>query len=124
MADLKSIVEELDSLTIPESEELVTKLENLWGVKANPWGDMALPPPGPKEEAPAQTEFDVELTSFPDGNKIPIVKALRVVTGLGLREAMELAKSAPVVIKEQVSEGVANDLKGQLEAEGAVVTLK
>ena len=124
MTDLKAMVDTHDSLTITECEELVTKLEDTWNVKANPYGDMQFQQPPPKEEVAVKTEFDVELTSFPDKGKISIVKALRVITGLGLREAMELAKSAPVIIKEQVSEGVASDLKGQLEAEGAVVTLK
>lgn len=124
------IYEELSKLTVLEVSELVKKLEDEWGVSAAA-APMAMPmgamPAGgaaaeaaPEEE---QTEFDVILASFGD-NKINVIKEVRGITGLGLKEAKELVEGAPKPLKEGVPKEEAEEIKKKLEAAGAKVEVK
>ena len=122
MADLAKIVEELSSLTVLEAAELSTLLEDKWGVSAAaPVAAAAAAPAG--EAVVEKDEFDVILTSAGE-KKINVIKEVRAITGLGLKEAKEAVESAPKAIKEGVSKDEANKLKAQLEAAGASVELK
>ena len=126
MANLETLVEDLSKLTLLEASELVTTLEEKWGVKAASGGGMMMAAPGGDAGGAAaeeQTEFDVELTSIGD-KKIQVIKVVREVTGLGLKDAKELVDSAPKVIKEGVSKADAEVIKGKIEAQGASATLK
>ena len=123
MADVAKLATELMGLTILEAKELNDILEEN-GIKAaaavavaGPAGD------GGGEAAAAKTDFDVVMTSF-GGNKISVIKEVRAITGLGLKEAKELVESAPKAVKEGVPEAEANDIKEKLEAAGASVELK
>ncbi len=130
MADLTKLVEELSALTILEAAELKTMLEEKWGVTAAAAAPMmmaAMPAAGaaaaaaePEEE---QTEFNVILADV-GPKKINVIKAVRAVTDLGLKEAKDLVESAPATVLEGVSKEVANDAKSKLEAEGAKVEIK
>jgi len=130
MADLTKLVEELSALTILEAAELKTMLEEKWGVTAAAAAPMmmaAMPAAGaaaaaaePEEE---QTEFNVILADV-GPKKINVIKAVRAITDLGLKEAKDLVESAPATVLEGVSKEVANDAKGKLEAEGAKVEIK
>jgi len=129
MADLDKIVEELSSLTLLEAAELKEKLEEKWGVTAAAGGGMMMmagAAPGaaaaaePEEE---QTEFDVVLTEV-GPKKINVIKAIRTLTSLGLKEAKELVEGAPNTVLEQVAKEAAEDAKSKLEAEGAKVDVK
>ena len=125
MADLAKIVEELSELTVLEAAELSKLLEEKWGVSAA--APVAVAAAGGAGEAAAaveeKTEFDVVLAEA-GSNKIGVIKEVRAITGLGLKEAKELVESAPKAIKEAVSKGEAEELKGKLEAAGAKVELK
>ncbi|QQM29559.1 50S ribosomal protein L7/L12 [Martelella lutilitoris] len=125
MADLAKIVDELSELTVLEAAELSKMLEEKWGVSAA--APVAVAAAGGAGEAAAaveeKTEFDVVLADA-GGNKIGVIKEVRAITGLGLKEAKELVESAPKAIKEAVSKGEAEELKGKLEAAGAKVELK
>jgi large subunit ribosomal protein L7/L12 len=128
MADLEKIVDELSALTILEAAELKTLLEEKWGVTAAAAAPMmmaaavggAAASAEPEEE---QTEFDVVLTDV-GPKKINVIKAVRALTDLGLKEAKELVEGAPSTVMEQISKDAANDAKTKLEAEGAKVDLK
>ena len=125
MADLEKIVEDLSALSVMEAAELSKMLEEKWGVSAAaPAMAMAMPAGGgdaaPQEE---QTEFDVILESAGD-KKINVIKEVRGITGLGLKEAKDLVEGAPKAVKEQISKGEAEDIKAKLEEAGAKVTLK
>ncbi len=129
MADLEKIVEELSSLTILEASQLKEMLEEKWGVQAAAGGMMMAAMPGvagaaadaePEEE---QTEFDVILTDV-GAKKINVIKAIRTVTTLGLKEAKELVEGAPATVLEQVGKDAAEEAKKKLEDEGAKVELK
>ncbi len=127
MADLEKIVDELSALTILEAAELKTMLEEKWGVTAAAAapvmmaaGAVAAAAAEPEEE---QTEFDVILTDI-GPKKINVIKAVRALTDLGLKEAKELVEGAPSTVIEQISKDAANDAKAKLEAEGAKVDLK
>ena len=130
MADLDKIVEELSSLTLLEAAELKEKLEEKWGVTAAAGGGMmmmagagmgaAAADAEPEEE---QTEFDVVLTEV-GPKKINVIKAIRTLTSLGLKEAKELVEGAPNTVLEQVAKEAAEDAKSKLEAEGAKVDVK
>ena len=125
MADLNKIVEDLSSLTVLEAAELSKLLEEKWGVSAAaPVAVAAAPAAGGGEAAAEEkTEFDVELSES-GSNKIAVIKEVRTITGLGLKEAKDLVEGAPKVVKEGVAEAEANDIKGKLEAAGATVELK
>ncbi|MAU40005.1 MAG: 50S ribosomal protein L7/L12 [Kordiimonas sp.] len=125
MADLEKIVEELSTLTVLEAAELSKLLEEKWGVSAAaPVAVAAAGAPAAGGEAAAeQTEFDVILAAAGD-KKINVIKEVRGITGLGLKEAKELVESAPKAVKEGVSKDEAEELKGKLEAAGASVELK
>ncbi|MBX3052927.1 MAG: 50S ribosomal protein L7/L12 [Caldilineaceae bacterium] len=125
MADLNTIKEQLDGLTLLEAAELVKMLEEAWGVSAAaPVAMAGVAMAGAAvEEEEEQTEFDVILKSVGE-KKINVIKAVRAVTSLGLKEAKELVESAPATIVTAVTKEVATDVKGQLEGEGATVEIK
>ena len=124
MADLARIVDELSTLTVIEAAELSKMLEEKWGVSAAaPVAVAAMPAADVVEEAEEQTEFTVVLASFGE-KKINVIKEVRAVTSLGLKEAKELVESAPKPIKEDVSREEADKIKEQLEAAGATVEIK
>ena len=123
MADVKKLADELMGLTILEAKELNDILEEN-GIKAAAAVAVAGPAGGDAGgAAEAKTDFDVVMTSF-GGNKIAVIKEVRAITGLGLKEAKELVESAPKAVKEAVPEAEANDIKEKLEAAGATVELK
>ncbi len=125
MADLEKIAEDLSNLTVMEAAELSKMLEEKWGVSAAAPVAVAAAAPGADGGAAAeeQTEFDVVLASFGD-KKINVIKEIRGITGLGLKEAKELVESAPKAIKEGVAKEEAEELKGKLEEAGATVEIK
>jgi len=117
------VVEFLSGLTVLEISELVSTLEDKWGVTAAaPVAAMAAPAAG-DEPAEEQTEFDVILTSF-GGTKIAVIKEVRSITGLGLKDAKELVEAAPKAVKEGCTKDEADKLKEQLEKTGATVEIK
>ena len=123
MADVKKLADELMGLTILEAKELNDILEEN-GIKAAAAVAVAGPAAGGDAGgAEAKTDFDVVMTSF-GGNKISVIKEVRGITGLGLKEAKELVESAPKAVKEGVPEAEANEIKERLEAAGASVELK
>ena len=120
---ITAIVEEIKTLTILEVAELVKALEAEFGVSAAPVavaGGAAAPAAAAVEE---KTEFDVELKSF-GAKKLDVIKAVREITGLGLKEAKALVEEAPKMVKEGVSKEDAEKIKAQLEAAGAEVEVK
>ena len=125
MADLNKIVDELSELTVLEAAELSKLLEEKWGVSAAAAVAVAGPGGGGGEAAAAEEkdEFDVILSSAGD-KKINVIKEVRAITGLGLKEAKDLVDNAPKPIKEAVSKAEAEELKGKLEGAGASVELK
>jgi large subunit ribosomal protein L7/L12 len=125
MSTIETIAESLDKLTVLEAVELRKLLEERWDVSAAaPVAMMAGPAGGGDAGAAAEkTDFDVELTSAGD-KKIQVIKAVREITGLGLKEAKELVDGAPKVIKEGVNKDEADKLVATLEEAGATVTLK
>jgi large subunit ribosomal protein L7/L12 len=123
MADLEKLVEELSALTVMEAAELSTMLEDKWGVSAAAPVAVAAVAGGAAEAAEEKTEFDVILASAGD-KKINVIKEVRGITGLGLKEAKELVEGAPKPIKEGVDKAEAEELKAKLEAAGASVELK
>jgi large subunit ribosomal protein L7/L12 len=125
MADLEKIAEELSSLTVLEAADLAKLLEEKWGVSASApvavaagavAGDAA-------PSAEAKTEFNVMLNAVGD-KKINVIKEVRAVTGLGLKEAKDLVEAAPSMVKEGVPEAEANEIKAKLEEAGATVEIK
>ncbi len=125
MADLNKIVEDLSSLTVLEAAELSKLLEEKWGVSAAaPVAVAAAPAAGGGEAAAEEkTEFDLELTES-GSNKIAVIKEVRTITGLGLKEAKDLVEGAPKPLKQGVKKEEAEEIKKALEAAGAKVTLK
>ncbi|WP_029060805.1 50S ribosomal protein L7/L12 [Labrenzia sp. DG1229] len=125
MADLEKLVEELSALTVMEAAELSKLLEEKWGVSAAAPVAVAAVAGGGSEAAAAEekTEFDVVLTSAGD-KKINVIKEVRAITGLGLKEAKELVESAPKAVKEGVGKDESEELKKKLEEAGASVELK
>ena len=125
MADLSKLVDELSNLTVLEAAEISKMLEEKWGVSAAaPVAVAAVG--GGGEAAPAaeeQTEFDVILAEAGD-KKINVIKEVRAITGLGLKEAKDLVEAAPKAVKEGVSKSEADELKKKLEDAGAKVTVK
>ncbi len=124
MADLNKIVEDLSSLTVLEAAELSKLLEEKWGVSAAaPVAVAAAPAAGGEAPAEEKTEFDVELAEA-GSNKIAVIKEVRTITGLGLKEAKDLVEGAPKPLKQGVKKEDAEAMKKSLEAAGAKVELK
>ncbi len=125
MADLETLKENLSGLTLKEAAELVKMLEEEWGVSAAAPVAVAMGPAGGAgpEVAEEQTEFDVVLSAAGD-KKIQVIKEVRAITGLGLKEAKALVDEAPKPVKEKVSKEEAEKIKAQLEEAGAVVEVK
>ncbi len=124
MADLNKLVEELGKLTVLEAAELVKKLEEAWGVSAAaPVAAVAAAPTAvAAEPVEEKTEFDVIIKDA-GPKKIEVIKTIRQLTSLGLKEAKDLAETAGGKVLEAVSKEVANDAKSKLEAAGAVIEL-
>lgn len=122
----EQLVEELSKLTVLEMAELKTLLEDKWGVKAAAPIAMAAPvAAGGGEAAVAEaTDFQVTLEDAPAAAKINIIKVVREITGLGLKEAKDLVEGAPKVVKETAPKAEAEEIKKKLEAAGAKVSLK
>jgi len=126
MADLNAIVDQLSTLTVMEAAELASLLEEKWGVSAAaPVAVAAMPGAAGGEAAAAeeQIEFDVILLSSGD-KKIQVIKEVRAITSLGLKEAKELVESAPKAVKEAVSKDEAEKIKEKIEAVGGQVDIK
>lgn len=129
-ATTDQILDQLKSLTLLEAAELVKQIEEAFGVSAAaPAGGMMMMAPSggaaaPAEEVEEQTEFDVILEEVPADKKIAILKVVRTLTGLGLKEAKDLVESTPKPVKEAVAKDAAEDSKKQLEEVGAKVTVK
>ena len=123
MADLQKIVDDLSSLTVLEAAELAKLLEEKWGVSAA--AAVAVAGPAAAAAAPAEekTEFTVVLAGAGD-KKIEVIKEVRAITGLGLKEAKDLVEGAPKPVKEGVNKDEAEKIKAQLEKAGAKVELK
>ena len=117
---IQEIIEVIKGLSVLELNDLVKACEEEFGVSAAAGVVVAA---GPAEEVEEKTEFDVELTEV-GGNKVKVIKAVRELTGLGLKEAKAVVDEAPKMIKEAVSKEEANMIKEKLEAEGAKVTFK
>ncbi|AFY85247.1 50S ribosomal protein L7/L12 [Oscillatoria acuminata] len=122
------ILEKLKSLTLLEASELVKQIEEAFGVSAAaPAGGMMMMAPGAAaaaEEVEEKTEFDVILEEVPADKKIAVLKVVRVLTGLGLKEAKDMVESAPKPIKEGITKDAAEDAKKQLEEAGGKVSIK
>lgn len=125
MPNLKKIAEDLSALTVLEAAELSKMLEDKWGVSAAAPVAVAAAPGAADagEAAEEQTEFDVILSSFGE-KKINVIKEVRAITGLGLKEAKDLVEGAPKPVKEGVAKDEADELKKKLEEAGAAVELK
>ena len=123
MADLSKIVDELSKLTVLEAADLAKMLEEKWGVSAA--AAVAVAGPAAAAAAPAEekTEFTVVLAAAGD-KKIEVIKEVRAITGLGLKEAKDLVEGAPKPVKENAPKAEAEDIKKKLEAAGAKVELK
>ena len=124
MADIAKLVDQLSDLTVLEAADLAKALEEKWGVSAA--AAVAAAPAAAAAAGPAaeeKTEFDVILTGD-GGKKINVIKEVRAITGLGLKEAKDLVEAAPKPVKEAVSKADAEKFKAQLEAAGAKVDLK
>ena len=124
MADLQKIVDDLSSLTVLEAAELAKLLEEKWGVSAAaPVAMMAAGGAAAAAPAEEQTEFSVVLAAV-GAQKINVIKEVRAITNLGLKEAKDLVEGAPKPVKEGVAKDEAEKIKKQLEAAGATVELK
>jgi len=128
MADLDKLVDELSKLTVLEAADLSKMLEEKWGVSAAAAAPMAMAMPAVGGDAGAavaeeKTEFDVVLAAIGE-KKINVIKEVRAITGLGLKEAKDLVESAPKAIKEGATKAEAEELKKKLEEVGATVELK
>ena len=124
MADLEKKAEDLSSVTVLEAADLAKILEDKWGVSAS--APVAVAAAGTAEAAPSaesKTEFTVMLTAIGE-KKINVIKEVRAVTGLGLKEAKDLVEAAPSMVKEGIPEAEANEIKGKLEEAGASVEIK
>ncbi|MDT8328941.1 50S ribosomal protein L7/L12 [Roseovarius gaetbuli] len=125
MADLKKLAEEIVGLTLLEAQELKTILKDEYGIEPAAGGAVMMAGPAGDAGAAAeeQTEFDVILKSA-GASKINVIKEVRAITGLGLKEAKDLVEAGGKAVKEQVSKDEAEEIKGKLEAAGAEVELK
>src|SRR4029078_13335635 len=128
MADLAKLVDELSSLTVLEAAELSKMLEEKWGVTAAAPVAMAAAPAagGGAAAAPAeeQTEFSVTLTEYPADKKVGVIKVVRELTGLGLKEAKDLVEGVPALVKDAVAKADVDAMKKKLEDAGAKVVVK
>ena len=126
MATKEEILDAIASMTVLEVSELISAMEEKFGVTAAATVAVAAAgaAAGPAEAVEEQTEFDVVLKSFGEGKKIPVIKVVRAITGLGLKEAKELVEAGDKVLKEGVSKDEAAELKTKLEEAGAVVEVK
>ena len=122
---ITQIVEELKTLTLLEASELVAQIEETFGVDASAaaGGAVVMAAPGTVEEVEEKTEFNVMLDEVPADKKIAILKVVRGITGLGLKEAKELVESAPKVVQEALAKDAAEDAKKQIEDAGGKVSL-
>ena len=126
MADLEKITEDLSNLTVIEAAELSTMLEEKWGVSAAAPVAVAAASPGAEgggDTAAEKVSFDVVLASIGD-KKINVIKEVRAMTGLGLKEAKDLVEGAPNTVKEDLTKDEAEKIKAKLEEAGATVELK
>jgi len=124
MADLNAIAEELSGLTVMEAAELATLLEEKWGVSAAaPVAVAAGPAAAGGEAAEEKTDFDVVLVGFGD-KKIQVIKEVRGITGLGLKEAKELVEGVPKPLKEGIEKAEAEEIKTKIEEAGGQVDIK
>jgi large subunit ribosomal protein L7/L12 len=123
MADLNTIVDNLSALTVLEAAELVKKLEEKWGVSAAAVAVAAASGAPAAAAAEEKTEFTVVLANA-GANKINVIKEIRTITGLGLKEAKDLVEGAPKTVKEGVNKADAQKMKDQLTAAGATVEIK
>lgn len=124
MSDLSKIVDELSNLTVMEAAELSKLLEEKWGVSAAASVAVAAAPAAAgAEEAAAKTEFNVILASAGSA-KINVIKEVRAITGLGLKEAKDLVDAAPAPVKQGVGQAEADEIKAKLEAAGATIEIK
>ena len=123
MADLAKLVDDLSSLTVLEAAELAKLLEEKWGVSAAAAVAVAAAPGAAAAAVEEQTEFTVVLAAAGD-KKIEVIKEVRAITGLGLKEAKDLVEGAPKPVKEAVSKDEAAKIKKQLEEAGATVDIK
>ena len=123
MANLDKIVEDLSALTVLEAAELSKMLEEKWGVSAAAPVAVAAAGAAPAAAAEEKTEFTVQLTAAGD-KKIEVIKEVRAITGLGLKEAKDLVEGAPKTVKEGVNKAESEAMKKKLEAVGAKVELK
>ena len=123
---IDQIVEELKTLTLLEASELVSKIEETFGVdaSASAGGAVVMAAAGPAEEVEEKTEFDVMLDEVPADKKIAVLKVVRSLTGLGLKEAKELVEAAPKLVQEGLAKDAAEDAKTQIEGAGGKVSLK
>lgn len=123
---INQIVEELKTLTLLEASELVTAIEETFGVDASAsagGGMMMAAAPAAAEEVEEKTEFNVMLDEVPADKKIAVLKVVRTLTGLGLKEAKELVESAPKMVQEALGKDAAEDAKTAIEAAGGKVSL-
>ena len=116
---IQEIIEVIKGLSVLELNDLVKACEEEFGVSAS--AGVVVAAAGPAEAAEEKTEFDVELT---EGSGVPVIKVVREITGLGLKEAKDLVTAAPKMVKEGVSKEEAEDIKKRLEEAGAKVTIK
>jgi large subunit ribosomal protein L7/L12 len=123
MADLKKMAEEIVGLTLLEAQELKTILKDDYGIEPAAGGAVMMAGPAAAEAAEEQTEFDVILKAA-GASKINVIKEVRAITGLGLKEAKDLVEAGGKAVKEQVSKDEAEEIKAKLEAAGAEVELK
>jgi large subunit ribosomal protein L7/L12 len=123
MADLQKIVDELSTLTVLEAADLAKMLEEKWGVSAAAPVAMMAAGAAPTAAVEEKTEFNVILTAA-GAQKINVIKEVRAITSLGLKEAKDLVEGAPKAVKEGVNKDEAEKIKKQLEAAGATVELK
>ncbi len=123
MADLDNLVDELSKLTVIEAAELATKLEDTWGVSAAVPVAVAAAAGDGGEVAEEKDSFDVVLTSYGE-KKINVIKEVRAITSLGLKEAKDLVEGVPNAVKEGCQKAEAEEIKGKLESAGATVELK
>jgi len=120
----EDILESISSMSVMEVVDLISAMEERWGVTAAvAAGPAAAAPAAAAEAAEEQTEFDVVMTSF-GANKVSVIKVVRALTGLGLKEAKDMVESAPSTIKEAASKADSETIKKQLEEAGASVELK
>jgi len=119
----EELIEQIEQLTVLELNDLVKACEEKFGVSAAAGVVVAAAGAGAGAAAEEKTEFDVELTSFGE-KKMDVIKVIRVITGLGLKESKELVEGAPKMVKEAASKEEAEDIKKKLEEVGATVTLK